>query len=396
MYLQMDLFLQFSFFHFTICRFYGILVSMQTLLNMQINAKEPPSDRLFRDMLPAMQPLEFQWLEFEPQRYSNPPSALLKIAFDGSAYTFFGEYRPNWSQRDFQAVLARLERTIAAEPDTKAPLYPLVILPYLSEEHLNELVRRRISGLDLCGNGVVIVPKRWFVQRSGQPNRFRIEQSLKNPYRKLSSLVARTLLRQPRFRRLEDLHTEIERRGGKLSLALASRAVQRLEQELILMPEPGWRIRVVQPIKLLDQLLTESQPSRITRSYRGRVALSVAEFLPMLFHIAEQKRLPISITGIGSVTHYTLMSMEDVVYVYADDVDTLVRELPIKPGERFANLEIRVPHGPTVYFDTERDERGIRWASPVQTYLEMMQSTDARLQDSATALRTTLLADLQC
>src|SRR5262249_14573942 len=37
---------------------------------------------------------------------------------------------------------------------------PMVILPYLRESQLRELENRGISGLDLCGNGVVVVPGR--------------------------------------------------------------------------------------------------------------------------------------------------------------------------------------------------------------------------------------------
>ena len=99
-------------------------------------------------------------------------------------------------------------------------------------------------------------------------------------------------------------------------------------------------------------------------------------------------------TGIGSAAHYTNMSVGDIGRIYADNIDLLIQSLPIKPGERFANLEIKVPHDPIVYFDTERDRQSVLWASPIQTYLEMTQSGDARLEDSAESLRKDILSGL--
>ena len=271
----------------------------------------------------------------------------------------------------------------------------MIILPYLSDEHLLELASRRVSGLDLCGNGIVTVPGQWFIHRSGQPNRYHTPQSLQNPYKGKASLVARMLLRRPRFRRLDDLHTEIEQHGGTLSLALVSRVIQRLEEELLLMPELGTRVRLVQPEKLLKRLQSEAAPSRITQTWKGRIGIPTGELLPMLFQIAADNNLSIAMTGIGSAAHYTNLSMGDISKIYADNIDLLIQSLPVKPGERFANLEIQVPQDPVVYFDTERDEQGVLWASPIQTYLEMTQSGDARLEDSAESLRKDILSGLK-
>lgn len=38
----------------------------------------------------------------------------------------------------------------------KKPLLPMVIVPYLSGEALDRLENQMVSGLDLCGNGVVL------------------------------------------------------------------------------------------------------------------------------------------------------------------------------------------------------------------------------------------------
>jgi len=48
----------------------------------------------------------------------------------------------------------------------------MIVTPYLSPERLNELEERGISGVDLSGNGIVVIPGEMFVRRTGEPNRF--------------------------------------------------------------------------------------------------------------------------------------------------------------------------------------------------------------------------------
>jgi hypothetical protein len=365
---------------------------MQTPVNLQITKKEVPPEWLSVAASFTLLPLDIELMMAHKAVRERRADAIARISFDGITNIFLVEYRAAWNHRTFLAAVETVERSLTEGQEEGDRIYPMIILPYLSDEHLLELANRRISGLDLCGNGIVIVPGQWFIHRSGQPNRYHTPQSLQNPYKGRASLVARMLLRRPRFRRLEDLHTEIEQRGGTLSLALVSRAIQRLEEELILIPESGTRVRLVQPEKLLKRLQGESVPPRITHTWQGRIGIPTRELLPMLFQIAADKNISIAMTGIGSAAHYTNINAGDISRIYADNIDLLLLSLPVKPGERFANLEIQVPHDPVVYFDTERDAQGVVWASPIQTYLEMTQSGDARLEDSADSLRKDILS----
>ncbi|WP_254053877.1 hypothetical protein [Singulisphaera sp. GP187] len=68
--------------------------------------------------------------------------------------------------------------------------YPLVVVPYLPEARLAEFESAGVSGIDLCGNGVVVVPNELLVYRTGCPNRFRSEDEIKNVFRGNSSLAA--------------------------------------------------------------------------------------------------------------------------------------------------------------------------------------------------------------
>jgi len=61
---------------------------------------------------------------------------------------------------------------------------PMLFMPFLSDRQLQELEREGLSGIDLCGNGVVIVPGTIAVFSSGRKNRFPSSVLIKNIYRK--------------------------------------------------------------------------------------------------------------------------------------------------------------------------------------------------------------------
>ena len=105
--------------------------------------------------------------------------------------------------------------------------WPMIQVPYLAADRLDYLTRLGVSGVDLCGNGVVIVPERLYVLRSGQPNQYRDSRPLNNPYRGRSSLVARILLSEPSWPSLSKMLHWINRDGTDLSLAQASKAIPR-------------------------------------------------------------------------------------------------------------------------------------------------------------------------
>ena len=94
-----------------------------------------------------------------------------------------------------------------------AGTWPLVILPYLRPSYLEELERLGLSGVDLCGNGVIVGPKRLRLFRTGEPNRFTTSAPIKNIYRNNTSMVARLFASVPRFASVRDIQTEVNARN---------------------------------------------------------------------------------------------------------------------------------------------------------------------------------------
>ncbi len=346
---------------------------MQTAVSLQ-TPTSPPA-QLNAEVLPDLPPLTLKWRG----------ASRLEVRHARVAHTFAVTYRPDWSARSFQAAIDDLGQNDGLR---------MVVLPYLDEDKLRTLETRGLSGLDLCGNAVIVVPGTWLLRFTGQPNRFKIAQPLQNPYRGKASLVGRVLLRQPAFRTLEDLHAQIVRRGGDLSLPLASRAIKQMREDVIVGSNGPYRVYLLQPNVLLSQLerAWAREAKRSNPIWRGRVALPTADFLPKLFKNAVRSKVRAVMTGVGSANRHANLSMEDTAYLYAEAAEPLLRGLEAKPGERFANLEVRRTPDPSVFFDLETDDAGVRWASPVQTDLEM-HNGDARLQDGSAKLRQRLIAE---
>jgi hypothetical protein len=297
-------------------------------------------------------------------------------------------YRSDWTERSFlDAKTEVMNKTKSAQITT------LMILPYLSEKHLQELLQAGLNGLDLCGNAIIKTANE-FIWLSGKPNKFRINQNLKNPYAGKSALVGRMLLEQPVFRKLEDFRDAIHLRGAELSIAMISRVIKEMRAEIIVDSWQGNKIYLLQPEKLLDQL-TEAWKSTAKQSntlWRGKISQPINTFLPKIFTNANSANLRAVMTGVGSVSHYTNVGMENTAYIYAYAVEPLLSNLEAQATEFFPNLEIRRPPNETVYFNAYTDDKGIHWTSLLQTYLEMCND-DIRLQQSAIPLRQRLLEE---
>jgi hypothetical protein len=136
----------------------------------------------------------------------------------------------------------------------------MLFMPFLSERQLQELEREGLSGIDLCGNGVVVVPDGLAVFRSGGKNRFPSSALIKNSYRKNSSMVGKIFLLFAGYEAVREIRTKINQRNllvtrwdkKPMSLSTVSKALKTLEDDLIITREGA--IHLLQPDKLLEKL----------------------------------------------------------------------------------------------------------------------------------------------
>ena len=276
---------------------------------------------------------------------------------------------------------------------------PLLVLPFLRESQLCELEQQGISGIDLCGNGFVIAPGRFAVFRTGAKNQFPTYAPIKNVYRKNTSMVARLLLAVPFFESVQDIGAAVAARDilarfwvkTPIRLGTVSKALKGLEGDLIVGREQG--VRLLQPEKLIDKLQQNYETPRTLGRTRLKIEGSRQTVIQVLRDGAQQTNLPIMATGLSSVSRYALMQREEIFSVYCPRSARLIDQLPGRADDRFPNLEIIQAAEQALYFNSKKED-GFLWASPVQTYLELMAG-DKRDRETAEQVRATLLDRLK-
>ncbi len=276
-------------------------------------------------------------------------------------------------------------------------VFPMLFMPFLSERQLKELEREGISGIDLCGNCVVVYPGTFSVFRSGGKNRFPSSAAIKNIYRKNSSMVGRGFFVYPDFQTVQDIRATINQRNllvnrwnkKPMSLSTVSKVLKTMVEDLIITRTET--IRLLQPDKLLEKLRENYNPPVVKERMRLKIPENDKSLLKLLSEQSKQLELPLIASGISSVTRYTVMQRGDLLTVYCPKVELLLKRLPGSQTDRFPNLELLETEDEPVYFDG-RQEDGFWWASPLQVYMELMAG-DKRDQETAEQLKALVLND---
>lgn len=318
------------------------------------------------------------------------PDIVLQVVWDNKTYAFGAQYKSRSTPKEFQAAIDQAPRMSSA-----SGLPPMILTPFLKEKQLIELAKQQISGIDFSGNGVVVVPDRLLVFRSGSPNQFPASETIQNVYRRNSAIVSRALLACPIFDSVNNIEAFIQLRGDGIpgvSLSTVSKVLRVLEDDLIIVRAYG-QIRLVQPEKLLDKLVANFILPVASRFLVGKSSQDTEMLMKQLSLKSSQQKIGLVGTGSGSVSQYAAMAREHSLSVYSTNLYRLLIGVDFKETNRFPNLEVIETSDRTVYFDS-RTANGFQWASPVQTYLELMAG-DQRDRDTATQVKALILADVQ-
>jgi len=336
----------------------------------------------------SLPPLSFRFLKGGPQAEGNLRfDALVEASWGESTVKFAVECKSLSTPKAFQDGL-NLLKTSSLPKGCR----PLLFVPFLSERQLQELEQEKISGIDLCGNGVVVVPKMFAVFRSGEKNRFTSSAPIKNIYRKNSSMVGRVFLLRSGYETVQEVCAEINRRNllvkrwdkKAMSLSTVSKALKTLQEDLIIAREDT--IRLLQPDKLLQKLSENYVPPNIKERVRLKVPEGVGPIRDLLQKESQALGLPLVAAGMSSVGRYAVMQRGDLLSVYCPRLDILLKRLSGSQSDRFPNLELIETEDETVFFDGRLAEN-FWWASPVQVYLELMAG-DKRDQETAEQVKT--------
>jgi len=339
--------------------------------------RKPPSeaevlDRLRRGRL-TLSPLNLQL-----QRVNEGGASVdgvLEVNWGRERSTFLFEYKNTSSSRVLTNAVAQIKR-IAAEPKTRSKVNPMVIVPFLGTESLKFLEQEKVSGIDLCGNAVVLGERFRFWQ-SGGPNTFSSSAPIKNVYKGTSSLFARCFLIQPRFASLNDLRNfalgkshftaVANQEPSRLVKGTASKVVKALVDDEIV-ARNGDELELINPRRLLDYL-------RQNYSYYGmhkvdaKTILTQEECWSRLAKVRGTGLKSVA-TGLGSATHYGVLSTADRPTIFVNDLEKTIDLLDARPTSVFPNLCLVETKSDVPFFDVRQEENKL-WASPVQTWLEL-------------------------
>jgi hypothetical protein len=122
---------------------------------------------LLRSGKVQLPPVFFRVLNDTPETANIFFDALVEASWRGNKARFVVECKSLSTPKAFRNGLNLLKTETLPKG-----YWPLLFLPFLGEQQLQELEQEKISGIDLCGNGVVVVPGKFAVFRSGGKNRF--------------------------------------------------------------------------------------------------------------------------------------------------------------------------------------------------------------------------------
>lgn len=315
----------------------------------------------------------------------------VSVAWGAERFEFKAEAKMRNTPRVLEEALRQARRWAA-----ESGRLPMVIVPFLGEKRIERLEAEGVSGLDLCGNGLIVVPSRILLRRTGQPNRYPESRPARFAYRGATSLVPRVFLRRAEYTSVGQVRDEIEEAGGTVALSTVSKALARMADDLIVDRSDG-RIALVQPDKLLDALVENYASPKPERTAQIKTPLSLEDMFRRAQETAgSPQKLRVVLSGASAQDRYAAGLRADVPIVYADNLNELKRRIgdAWKPVDRFANLTVIETRDPTPFFDSRRDDGGASFASPVQAYLELAAGGDKRDSEMAQQVRARILRDL--
>lgn len=311
------------------------------------------------------------------------PDALVDVVWNGTRFSFAAEVRAESTPKRFRQAI---DQAKANAGDTG--LLPMLVADYLSEKKLLALENEGISGIDLCGNGIVVVPGQLLVLRTGQPNRFPSRQ-IRNVYKGTSSLVPRCFLARPSYASVQSILEEISARGGRLALSTVSKALKVLEEDLLVRRD-GRSSMLIQPEEMMSKLAESYEPPKVSARKKYVWKMGPRE-LPLGTDVRGRAMV---LTGESSADLYTPMGRERVLRYYCKAIEPIEERMweYLEESPRFADVELIETRDPTVFFDS-RSENGLLASSPLQTWLEL-QAGDKRQIQSAEYARKRVLDEL--
>lgn len=309
------------------------------------------------------------------------PDATVDLIWKGQKRRFVVECKTSATPKQIDIALAQLRDYTRDDPSS----YPMIVAPYISPSILDRLADQGVSGIDLSGNGLVIVPGEWFILKTGNANQYPSSSPIKNIYRGKSSLVCRALLLQREYPSVGAV-VERLRNNGDVTQATVSKVLKGLEEDLLIDRAEG-TIRLTQPDELLDRLVRNYEAPKVIRELRCVLANDTAiGQLSTITTIADRADIRYAI---DSASSYVPFPGNDEVSIYVESIAPLVDANVVREETRFPTIRLLETTDHTVYFDRQIIDE-VSHVSPIQVYLELANGTK-REQEISEPLKAKIL-----
>lgn len=335
----------------------------------------------------SIQTIDFEPLEIkleDRKTKAGGDDARLSIGWKNNSEIFIAEILGQATPKQIDLGIFRLEKKTK---QAGKPFFPVIIAPYLNEQTLKRLAEAEISGIDLSGNGVVVVPGKLFVYRTGEKNKFPSNAPIKNVFRGTSSLIARVFFTKSEYENVGEILNEITKRGGKTTFPTVSKVLKTLEEELLIVKKE--KVRLLDAKKLLDKLVKNYRRPQTKRT----LSIKCADLSFALEKMSENAKKKNTLFAWDYPARYTVMpSDSSAMKIYTQSINELLKGVDFAETSRFPDIILLETDEPTVYFD-RRKEKDAYFLSPLETYLQL--STEGKREQEAAILMIDKLLDFK-
>ncbi len=339
-----------------------------------------------KDALQKIVGLLAEWLTVSENeiRKKNPPhNKKVDGYFKVGNYEFVVEIKAGSNSAQVSSAIQTL---IKNRRLSRAPLIPLVVVPFMGDVGRKLCEGSGVSWADLSGNAdISALNLRILID--GKPNLFKKRGRPSSPFAPKSARIARWLL----------INADKSMTQRELSFAInmdegfTSRIVSRLEEEKLISRKKDGSIVVPDPNLLLDSW-REKYDFNKNRIIKGHMAArSSNEILQKISDLLLKEEITHAATGLSGAWLYSKFAGFRIVSFYIDEQlsKELIEILGFREEERGSNVWFVVPKDEGIFHGAEKVE-GINCSHPVQVYLDLFGHPE-RAVEAAVNLRNAFL-----
>lgn len=315
-------------------------------------------------------------IQVDPETWTKQHRADLFVSFrkQNDRRTLLVEVSSSGQPRLARAAVNSLITLRLNRPGT----YGVFVAPYVSDASAKICKDNGIGYIDFVGNCWLHFDS-IFIEIKGNPNRFSKKRELKSLFKPKAERILRALLHEPGRQWLTtELAESVVVSPGHVS------NVRKLLLEREWIQDQKRRIKVTEPLQLLDSWLANYQSNRNT-VYEFYDVGPVGEIESTIAAICHQMQTRYVFTSFSGASRYAPYTTYKIVTVYMNTVDANnLGDLPFKPVTSGANIRIISPHDEGVFYGA-RNIQGQNVASAIQCYLDL-KNEKARGEEAAGAL----------